>query len=341
MVKVVLIPYDYWRGGFLNQIADGISTEYHVIRPPKENIGNIHKIVERLGIAPSYIKRHKEKVLLKLYQRILTQNHVDIFFSISGGGLSLELLDFIKVNVTHMISYVADDPFNPSPHRDQNYPLALLRYDMFLVAEHSWIRNINSVTSGRTYYYPGGYNPEIWSLDKGVYEKAYQSEILFTGASYNLNAEGLFRGIIAHHLRKYDIKIWGDGGWLKKVEPNFSMNGVFQGSRLEFKDLFNALRSTKIYLNLPSPQISSDFQPRVFELGAAGIFQICTYSKSLERLFGDSIVMFRDINELQELVKFYLNDSESRFRKVNELRDKIVEGNFTWGGSVISFLDDL
>lgn len=341
MGKVVFIPYDHWRGGFLNQIADGITNSYTVIRPPKEKLSVLVKIFERLGIFPNEVKRRKEKALFKVYEQIIRRNRVDIFLSMSGGGLSLRLLEFLKDNVSHMVSYVADDPFNPSPHRDQNFPLALLRYDYLLVADHSWLRNINCVTDAKSFYFSGGYNPDIWNTSAGEYKVGYESDILFTGASYGLNAEGLFRAVVIDSLKDYNIKVWGDSGWLDKSDIGFSMKGIFQGSRLEFKELFNALRSTKIYLNLPSPQISSDFQPRVFELGAAGVFQICPYSETLFNLFGDSVVMFRNINELKQLVPIYVSNTELRERKIRELQHKIIEGNYSWGGAVMSFLDAL
>jgi hypothetical protein len=341
MNKTILIPYDHWRGGFLNQIAEGLSEKFTVIRAPKDTVPFFVKLFEKLGLFGSYVKKQKSLALDNLYVDLLKKNEINVFITISGGGFSINLLEKIKSKVDYMVSYVADDPFNPSPHRDQVYPLSLSYYDVLLVAEHAWIRNIRNVTKARVQYYHGGYSPDIWNERVGSFNADYKSDVLFTGASYKLNAEGLYRALIIHSLSDHHVKLWGDKGWLNIVNNRLSLDRIYQGERLEFSELFIALRSTKIYLNLPSPQIVSDFQPRVFELGAAGIFQICPYSKTLLDLFGESIVMFRDLSELEKLVKNYLGNPAARKEKAEELKIKIISGKYSWGESISVHINDL
>jgi spore maturation protein CgeB len=332
----IFIPYDYWAGGFLNQISKGLSKRHEIIRGQKYRPSIFVKILFKLPI--NYFNKIglklKHKEFNKQLFESLKQNEIDYLFLISGGGIDPETLKEMKNINIKVIGYVADDPFNPSPHRDQLYPVSLQYYDILLVADKIWMRNIRLITNAKLVLFFGGYDPLIWSYEKLNHKDEFSSDILFTGGSYDLNSEGLFRALILNNISKLNnVSIWGDKGWKKHSNHLKYISSSYKGGRLDYNELNCVLGSCKIYLNMPSPQIQSSFQPRVFELGVSKVFQISPYSLELEELFGDSIVMFKNIENLEELINFYLNNDTKRIEKTEELY-LLLKDNYTWANQL-------
>jgi spore maturation protein CgeB len=338
--RKILIPFDYWRGGFLNHIATELSEFYIVERTKPIKINIVLKVFFKLGLFLSFKEKLIQTSLDKSVIETCSKVKPDFFLNISGGGISPWVYKELKTSGICLISYVADNPFDPSPHRDKKYPLSLVHHDLLLVADHNWIRNIKLTTKATIKYYSGGVDFSVWDSSKGSFDKNLESEVMFTGASYDLNQEGLFRAIILNSISKnIKFKLWGDIGWTNRpIELSF-LTKSYQGERLSFNSLLNALKSSKIYVNLPSPQISSDFQPRVFELGAMKVFQICPYSDSLKALFGEDIVMFQSIEQMNELINYYLNNDDKRIEKTEKLFVKINDLKFNWSSAIIKELN--
>ena len=59
-------------------------------------------------------------------------------------------------------------------------------------------------------------------------------------------------------------------------------------------------------------------QSRVYDIAASKGFMIAPYNKEIEAVFGDSIPMFKNADELKALYNQYLNDPKARAEKAEK-----------------------
>ena len=83
--------------------------------------------------------------------------------------------------------------------------------------------------------------------------------------------------------------------------------------------------NSKININITLHCIESGAPQRIFDVMAAGGFMLSNYQKELEELFvvGKEIVLYHDLQELEELVEYYLVHEEER-KKIAERGQKKV-----------------
>ena len=81
-------------------------------------------------------------------------------------------------------------------------------------------------------------------------------------------------------------------------------------------DMVNAINSYKIHFN---KNIADDINYRTFETTGCGTFLITNYTPGLEKLFdiGKEIVVYNDLNDLDNKVKYYLENEEEREKIAN------------------------
>ncbi len=85
---------------------------------------------------------------------------------------------------------------------------------------------------------------------------------------------------------------------------------------------------------MPSPQITTSFQPRVFEIAACKGFQIIDYSKDLSLVFDENrIAAFKNYQELKEKIDFYLAHPEER-QKIVDYMYAVVKDEYSWDNQV-------
>ena len=80
--------------------------------------------------------------------------------------------------------------------------------------------------------------------------------------------------------------------------------------------MVEAINSYKIHFNC---NISNDINYRTFETTGAGTLLLTNYTKSLEKLFdiNNEIVVYRNYQELDEKVKYYLQNESERVKIQN------------------------
>ena len=334
----IAFPYNSWRGGFLKSIQKSVKKLGHqtfICESYHSSI--INKVLRRTKVN-SIVKRatfNKEEDYNKDLYRQLTNYKPDVFINISGSGVFPETLRKIKDNLKcTTICFIADNPCDP--RRDKYFAMTLRYYDFLLLPEPIWMKIINNLTTqAKIIPFYGGYDPELFFpvLDEEISEddkQRFLCDVSFTGASYNNSGEGNYRAGILGQLEKYNIKIWGDKGWQFRFPFYPKLKEAYQGERLNYKDLLKLYRISTINLNMPSPQILTGFQPRVFEIAAAKGFQIVDHSDELYRIFGkDEIVTFKNIDDLKEKIKFYLFHDKERNEIVNKMYKRIVNDH-TW-----------
>jgi glycosyltransferase involved in cell wall biosynthesis len=154
----------------------------------------------------------------------------------------------------------------------------LLNIDILLNSTESYLPNFDGLVK-KSYWFPNSYPDELM-LPKDI-EKTI--DVGFCGNVLN-------RGHVINSLDKYGIKkdifIIGD-------------------------DMVDVINSYKIHLNC---NISNDINYRTFETTGCGTFLITNYTPGLEKLFdiGKEIVVYNDLNDLDNKVNYYLENEEER-----------------------------
>ena len=162
--------------------------------------------------------------------------------------------------------------------QQHQYLCQLLKIDILLNSTESYISNYNVLVK-KSYWFPNAYPDDLMKpldIDKTI-------DIGFCGNILN-------RGHIIDSLDKYNIKkdifVIGD-------------------------DMVSAINSYKIHLNF---NISNDINYRTFETCGCRTMLITNYTPGLEKLFdiGKEIVVYDSIEDLDNKVKYYLDNPEER-----------------------------
>jgi len=162
------------------------------------------------------------------------------------------------------------------------------------------------------------YIPEFTNINKFYpdFQTDKQSEMLFVG-----NFHFLRKGPLAAIQRGLPITIYGLH-WPNEVE----VKDFYIDNRI----LRQYYSSAKIVLN-DTKQSMRDFgfmTTRLYDATASGAFVISDYIPEIAETYGDSVPMWRDADELEQLTKYYLEHEDERKAKAEKAR-KITLENFT------------
>lgn len=124
-----------------------------------------------------------------------------------------------------------------------------------------------------------------------------------------------FRAEILESLSDLDLRIWGS-------VPRFydgPLRRFCTGNAVYMRDKAACFTAAKIVINTLHPMEFGGLNARVFEVAGCGGFQLITHSDAVARHFEPrkEIETFRDLNELREKVRYYL-DHESERRAIAE-----------------------
>lgn len=155
---------------------------------------------------------------------------------------------------------------------------------------------------------PTRHQPVTLSEDE---QEEYGCDLSFAGAGYYNRIE-MFKG-----LGDYDFKIWGVH-WGDRYLQRLLQSGE---KRFDSGIFMKIVAGSKINLNLHSSSTHSGvdpasdaINPRVFEIAAAGGFQLCDPCIGLEKLFDfeTELPVYRDLKELRERIDHFLAHPEER-----------------------------
>lgn len=154
----------------------------------------------------------------------------------------------------------------------------------------------------------------------------YACDVSFAGAGY-YNRLQLFKG-----LTDYEFKIWGvdwnDRELIKRV--------VGGERRFDSETFMKIVAGSKINLNLHSstsfdgvdPKCDA-INPRVFEIAAAGGFQLCDPCIGLDAHFDfeTELPVYRNLKELRERIDYYLAHPEERREVAARARERTLRAH--------------
>ncbi|MDD4309778.1 MAG: glycosyltransferase [Candidatus Cloacimonetes bacterium] len=305
---------------------------------------NHYKLNKLIGATPlrkyTPVQNWERRMCLQKYNaELLNQCRVakpDVFFVFNESLLFPTTIQAIKEQCKClMVCCIGDDPWD-SVRWVADFPHSLKYFDLIFCADPVWELNIRKVVPhANIFWHYGGYDPEVFHPvpDVEISEADIARlgcQISFTGSAYGSKAEGAYRADILSFVANYDLKIWGGDNWQYRFMYLPELQKCYKGSRLDYKDLTKLYKLSQINMNLPAPQISLTFQPRVFEIAACQGFQIIDNRAKLRDLFADSdIVTFDSAEELKDKVAYYLSHDAERQQMALRLHEK-VWGKYTW-----------
>ncbi len=133
----------------------------------------------------------------------------------------------------------------------------------------------------------------------------------------------LYRLACIKKLKGFDFRINGDSGWRELLDTGFSIGPALN----YYKDLPRLYNSCTVNFNATHLQMGHAVNQRVFDVPACGAFLLTDHQSSLYELFetGKEVVTYRDIEEIQDLVRFYLDNPSARDAIVKKARERVLK----------------
>lgn len=199
-------------------------------------------------------------------------------------------------------------------------------YDAFAVIQKQpFLDELTAIGQKHAFYLPLAAKPDLHKpLELSEKEKKeFGSDISFMGAGYPN------RRIAFVPLAGKDFKIWGaeweDAGPLSK-------NVQQEGRRISPEEGVKIYNASKININLHSSidvnklVNGGDFvNPRTFELGAIGAFQLVDHRSLMTELFApDELATFTNIDEFYAAIGHFLKHPEERQKFAQKARERVL-----------------
>ena len=148
--------------------------------------------------------------------------------------------------------------------------------------------------------------------------EAYRCDICFTGNRFS--PREIEKELVPAEL-PWSVAIWGDG-W----DGVQAFASCVKG-HLPYEEIPKVYRGAKIALDdaTPSTKEAGSVNSRVFDALAAGCLVLTNNVTGAEETFGGLLPAFRNREELEALLKRYLEDDAARREKTAELRRFVLE----------------
>lgn len=248
-----------------------------------------------------------------------------IFFSLYEDQFKISTLEYLKSKYT-TVCWFGDDTwrFDNFTSRYANHFTYCITTDKFSISKYKKIGQENVIYS------------QWAAIDSHEIPK-------FSGYKYDVSFVGGFhpyRKRLIDTLKKRGIKVGAFGnGWKNGPMKSHEMNEIFSTSKInlnignslsrDIEYIFSSLESFVDFIR--SSKNSSQIKARNFEIPYFGGFQITDYVPTIENYFdiGSEIVCYKDIDEAELLIKYYLdNDEERELIKYNAHQKAIKEHGY-------------
>ncbi|MDJ0633115.1 MAG: glycosyltransferase [Xenococcaceae cyanobacterium MO_188.B29] len=204
------------------------------------------------------------------------------------------------------------------------------RYDHIFVASHHYADKLSKKITTPVSTLLQCTDPNIFYPETN--DNIPQEEVLFVG-----NSRKQFRTIIKNAL-EVDLQVSVYGTRWENIIPS----AYHKGNHIENRKLHYYYSTCKILLNdhWSSMKENGFISNRIFDAAACGCFVISDDVIGATDIFGDTLVTYKNANELKQLVDYFLEHEQERKLISNKLK-KIVLSEHTFEHRVLSILDIL
>lgn len=150
--------------------------------------------------------------------------------------------------------------------------------------------------------------------------KDYHHKLLYVGSTRGIFREGVKFSI----ERNLPISVYGRG-W-----NTYLSKERIQGNFINNEDLSRYYDNADIVLNDHWADMKKNgfISNRVFDVTACNSFLISDYNSEIKRIYGDAIPMYKNIDDFEKLVRYYLENPQERKDKAKQAH-KITLKHFT------------
>jgi spore maturation protein CgeB len=271
--------------------------------------------VDHFGRLNQFIHSWKQSLLararlpIRLINRDLIRNALaykpELVLIDAGELIYPETLSEIKKRSHAKIAtWLLDDPFSQCW---KNVIKSMPIYDFIFVFDPHYVDKFKQQGAAFVEYLPCACDPDI-----------HKSFVLSQEESKELSSQLCFVGSVTSaripvlkELCEFDLGIWTYS--LNRLKEDPSLLGHYRGfawGELMSK-VFNASR---IVFNLHHPQTAQGVNMKTFEIAGCAGFQLVDKRAQLNNLFeiGKEIVCFENIQDLKELIRYYLDRPQER-----------------------------
>lgn len=243
-----------------------------------------------------------------------------IFFSLYQDQFELETLDYLKSKFVTM-NWFGDDQwrFDNFTYKYANHFTYCITTDKFSLPKYKNIGQ-NNVIYSQWAAINSHETPEF---------KGYKYDVTFVGGFHP------YRKWLIDSLKKRGINIEAFGnGWENGPLSAQEMNQLFVSSKINLNignsnsfDIRYLLSYWKaIPLLFKSKKSASQIKARNFEIPYFGGFQLTDYVPTIENYFniGKEIVCYKDVDEAELLIRYYLENDQERENIKKSAHDKAI-----------------
>lgn len=275
----------YTRGGRLGRIA---SNFVHI--EPWLKKANRQLVIDVMNMHP---------------QLILTFTHTHLL----PGALAQirAALDIILVQIW------PDTMQNWVPVHSVNLPL----YDLLATYSKATVPLFERLGAQRVVWLPLAADPELHP-DAAPHRPDLSSDVNFIGG---WRPE---RELLLSQLEGFDVKIWGPD-WGRHCRGNRTIMNAWQGRALRGTEFAQAVRGSKLSLNIIDPTNFPAANMRFFEIPIAGGLQVCSSCPEMndELRHGEHLFYFHHHGELPDLLRSLIADDTLRDRVASAGREQV------------------
>ncbi len=231
-----------------------------------------------------------------------------IFFSLYQDQFDIKTLDYLKSRYK-TVNWFGDDQwrFDDFTSKYAKYFTYCITTDKYAIPKYKKLGQNNIIYSQWA---------AINTHDIPKFTK-YEYDVSFIGSFHP------YRKWVIDTLKQKGIKITAFGnGWENGPLAANEMNELFVKSKINL-NIGNSVSFDSRYLlsglrpllnSIRSPKVSSQIKARNFEIPYFNGFQLTDYVPSIENYFdiGKEIVCYKDIDEAELLIKYYLDNDEER-----------------------------
>ena len=262
----------------------------------------------------------------------------DIFLEAGGHRILPQTIEKIKKIGIKTVLWTIDQPSNFDSIIE-----AAPCYDFVFTGGSEAYNILKNYNVKNLYWLPFACDPEFHKPVNLSNEKKslYGSDIVFVGTiEPNLYH---YRLKVLEAASDFNLAIWGPGGNL--LPDDSPLKPLIRGGEIQPQLWTKIYSASEIvlcvhYKDRQSKSPCYQASPRVYEALACGAFLVVDAQEDVLRSFNDreDLVAFRDIEELKEILKYYLENPGERKEIALRGRDKVLD-NHTYLHRIRAILD--
>lgn len=275
--------------------------------PALDYLIEINQFIHRCKYKFSFFTKFPNYLMNKKLIKVSLDYKPELILIDAGELIYPETISRIKqISNAKIVNWLLDDPYKQGW---MNVIKSMSLYDIIFTYEQAHIKKFKEMGSPSVDYLPCACDPDIhrtFSLTERE-KNELKSELCFIGAVTLKRAE------ILNALTEFELGIWTYGKLRMEKDSIFMKHyRGFAWGELSSK-IFNA---AKIVFNIHHPQSILAVNMRTFETAGCGAFQLVDRRNDINNLFkiGEEIICYKDIKELKELIKYYLDNPQERIR---------------------------